>query len=300
MYHNLYQKYINKSLTQRGGKYGFEFKYKGKPIQRQFSEENQILIERARQSSISGININHIITEGKNAGQVIEFQIGFFGIGPDDNSRPPNIYNDSKYKIIDTGHIEIPIPKVTIRNVYSFTHGEEGLIFDFSNENQYRLNDMFINNREEEILFESYPNRLMFKIKREPLNIRIIRPYLQQTVLSSIPAYSFPSITEINPEVVLTPDTIIYVNNNRLPKVMVRDYIINNGIRTLCLKRPEPDIEKLKCQRCHIWEKSILLTTCRHFALCDSCYITETMTEQSIICPVCNVNNNFSIIQVKQ
>jgi hypothetical protein len=50
MYHNLYQKYINKSLIQRGGKYGFEFKYKGKPIQRQFSEENQILIERARQS----------------------------------------------------------------------------------------------------------------------------------------------------------------------------------------------------------------------------------------------------------
>lgn len=298
MYHNLYQKYINKKLRQYGGKYGFEFKYKGKPIQRQFSEENQILIERARQSDISGININHIITEGINAGQVIEFQIGFFGLGPDDNSRQPNIYGDNKYKIIDTGHIEIPIPKVRIKNVYSFTY-EEGRIIDFSDENQYILNDMFINNREEEILFESYPNNLMFKIKREPLNIKIIKPYLQQTIISSIPVYSFPSVDEINPEVILTPQTPIYVNNNRLPRVIVRDYIINNGITTLCLKRPEPDIEKLKCQRCHIWEKSILLTTCRHFALCDSCYITENITTLSITCPVCN-ENNMSIIQVKQ
>ena len=207
MYHNLYQKYLNKKLQQYGGKYGFEFKYKGKPIQRQFSEENQILIERARQSNVSGIRINHIITQGINTGQIKEFYISFIGIGPDDNSRTPKIF-DSDYKLVDTGNIAIPIPNVTIVNVYSFRTNYPQMTREFNNENQLRINDMFINNREQIYLFE---NEYMIHIKREPLNIRIIQPYLQQSELSSKIAYNFPSPIEINPEVNLLSEKPIYI-----------------------------------------------------------------------------------------
>jgi hypothetical protein len=294
MYYDLYQKYINKNLTQTGGKYGFEFKYKGNPIQRQFSEENQILIERARQSDVSGIRINHIITQGVNVGQRKEFYISFMGIAPDDNSRTPRLFG-TDYKLVNTGNVAIPIPNVKIVNVYSFKYNYPEMTREFNNENQLRINDMFINNREQIYLFE---NEYMIHIKREPLNIRVILPYLQQSELLSKTAYSFPSTIEINPEVNLLQETPIYINNSRVTEAEIR--VLNQlGVVRIYIRRPEPDIEKLKCQRCHIWEKTLLLPSCRHLALCDSCSIIELNESGSVECPVCNTRTT-RVIQVRE
>jgi len=295
MYHDLYQKYLNKNLTQTGGKYGFEFKYKGKPIQRQFSEENQILIERARQSGVRGIKINHIITQGINAGQIKEFYISFMAMGPDDNSRTPQLV-EPDYKFVNTGNVEIPIPNVTILNVYSFKYSYPEVTREFNEENQLRINDMFINNREQVYLFE---NEYMINIKREPLNVRVILPYFKQSELLSKTAYNFPSTIEVNPEVNLLPETPIYINNRRVSRDQIITILNPLGLVRIYIRRPEPDIEKLKCQRCHIWEKTVLLPSCRHLALCDSCSIIELNESGFVECPVCSVRT-MRVIQVKE
>lgn len=48
MYFNKYQKYLLKNENQLGGKYGFSYIYSGKTYERQFSIENQELIQKAK------------------------------------------------------------------------------------------------------------------------------------------------------------------------------------------------------------------------------------------------------------
>jgi hypothetical protein len=139
----------------------------------------------------------------------------------------------------------------------------------------------------------------MIHIKREPLNIRIIQPYLQQSELSSKIAYNFPSTIEINPEINLLPETPIYIYDNRkVTEDQIRS-LNQAGVMRIYIRRAEPDIEKLKCKRCYRWEKTVLLPSCRHLALCDSCSIVELNQYGSIGCPVCDTRST-KVIQVEE
>ena len=71
MYFNKYQKYLLKNEYQQGGKYGFSYTYNNKIYERQFSKENQELIQKAINKNLKEIDIEHEINDGPNKGNKV-------------------------------------------------------------------------------------------------------------------------------------------------------------------------------------------------------------------------------------
>jgi hypothetical protein len=302
MYFNKYQKYLLKNEYQQGGKYGFYYKYSNKVHERQFSIENQELIQKAINMGISFIDIEHEISEGPNKGKKVIYNIFIknnFGISLieiiDENKI---ILIPLEYSFKMTGPVALSeIPDIIIDKEYSTTNF--GL---FSDDEQKQINNMFINNKDSINIIKNIGVAPLVQYVRMKINknktINYIN-YIRKTYIT-IPLISkqiirLPLMKELDERI--NPDSIILFQGVRMTPVQINQ-LDTFGIKNIKSKLPEN--ERLTCNVCTTWEKNRTYVNCGHMYGCDSCSIMILFTENRrdaqgrliARCPICRVNSD--------
>jgi len=280
-------KYISLRNKQDGGIHSYIWKYSGKDNRRDFSAENQILIQKGINSGARLILIEHIVAAGPDTGKRIMYsirpgydQIEELKINPDQTY---TIFPTKLRYIYDAAVVVPVIPAIELQNEY-YTADLGTFSYDPVNE-QNMINYMIINNLESIDLFKDYQGVMtQFKITRTEvirytvdlapdLAIAVLRKFTEP--LLSRPIFRIP----ITREVARTPFTIdsaIYLNDVRLTLIQKQD-LLALGFRQISATRTEN--ERLQCFMCGNYEKTITLLNCGHLAYCFFCAVNWALTQ---------------------
>jgi len=143
-------KYISLRNKQDGGIHSYIWKYSGKDNRRDFSAENQILIQKGINSGARLILIEHIVAAGPDTGKRIMYsirpgydQIEELKINPDQTY---TIFPTKLRYIYDAAVVVPVIPAIELQNEY-YTADLGTFSYDPVNE-QNMINYMIINNLE--------------------------------------------------------------------------------------------------------------------------------------------------------
>ena len=309
MYNIKYNKYITKlEQSQNGGNYGFSWKYSGKTHIHEFSWRNNNIMQRANNAGLNYVVIEHRVLDGPDKGRVKIYHVALvqnskireYLITPDQNV----IQAPTKLNFLYTGDAHLnQIPDVVLEQEY-FT--DNGGVRIFQQENQFRINDMIINNRYSEDVFDNMIHSdgiervTQLKINSDntviyydqghelsPGNPALTRRTL---VLRSKLIYNLPLIGNIQ-RAPIDVNSIIVRNGIRLVPAQVQE-LLNLGITSI--KCSVPEIDRLTCSVCMMNEKNRIYLNCGHMSVCDSCAISWTLSQNRrvagrlvCICPEC-------------
>lgn len=304
MYFNKYQKYLFKNEYQKGGKYGFSYRYDGKTYERQFSKENQELIQKAINMGLDSIDIEHEIKDGPNKGKRVIYIVSLTN-----NSRiiliEINLENNLEYSVLMrdfkiTGPGELPeIPDLILDKEYSTT--EFGI---FTDDEQKQINDLFINNKDSVNLIKNIGVAPVIQYARMKINKNKTINYINERIQKyiTIPLLSkqiirIPLLKELEKEERITPETFIMLRDTRMTQAQ-KNQLESFGIINIKAKLPEND--RLTCQVCFTWEKNRTYVNCGHMYGCDSCTIMTIFSENKkdaegrliARCPICRAYSN--------
>jgi len=330
-YEKKYLKYRNKYLAlkkelelnnQSAGTHYYNWTYSGKNNNREFSKENQILIERALTFQMNTVIIEHKVNEGPNIGQIKIYLINFvinspiqeLLINPDQNVilAPTKLTYSSKFNIYIP-----PIPELDImREYYTAEFGIFNVlnINGISEDSQKLINDMIINKKEYVYIFMNITHSdgvvRLTQLKITPKNViyydKKVTEYastfglLKKITLKllSKPVYYLPLTEEIKMGNI-DLNSIIYIKKVRLTRAEIQE-ILDIGITSI--KAEKPQIERLHCDTCMLFEKNNTYLNCGHLSMCDSCAIVWTKSKNlrnahGILkcgCPLCRtVSDRF-------
>jgi hypothetical protein len=309
MYNIKYNKYITKlEQSQNGGNYGFSWKYSGKINLRQFSARNNRIIQRAIDAGLNSVVIEHNVSDGPDIGKVKIYNIFLqqsskiveYLITPDQHV----INSPTNLQFSYTGPIGLEyIPVVVLQKEY-FTNNNGIRIFN--QENQKIINNMIIDNRYTEDVFDNMIHNdgiervTQLKINSNntvnyydhdheisPGNSAMIK---QTIVLRSKLIYNLPLIGNIQ-RAPIDVNSIIVRADIRLVPAQVQE-LLNLGITSI--KCSVPEIDRLTCSVCMMNEKNRIYLNCGHMSVCDSCAISWTLAQNRrvagrlvCICPEC-------------
>jgi len=330
-YEKKYLKYRNKYLAlkkelefnnQLGGIHYYNWTYNGKNNKREFSIENQILIERALRLGMIAVVIEHKVNEGSNIGQTKIYAINLIDnspitellIDPDQSVilAPTKLTYSNKFNVFIP-----PVPELDImREYYTAEFGIFNVINinGISEDSQKLINDMIINKKEYVYIFMNITHSdgkvKLTQLKITPNNViyydmKAMGSTLQFGVLKKItlkllskPVYYLP-LTEETKIGNIDLNSIIFINKVRLTRAEIQE-ILDIGITSI--KAEKAEFDRLFCDTCMVYEKNNTYLECGHLSMCDSCAIRWTKSKNvrdargilKCSCPQCRtISNRF-------